>query len=61
MIALRIPHCIAIKRILHYLHGTLDYGLELKFTTKLLVNAFADGDWTSYPDDRNSTSRIYVF
>ncbi|KAK6125101.1 hypothetical protein DH2020_041165 [Rehmannia glutinosa] len=54
-------HWRAVKRILRYLAGTLDYGLHLKASTKPQLVAFSDADWASDPDDRRSTTGSCVF
>jgi hypothetical protein len=57
----RKPHLTALKRILRYLRGSLDYGLLLRPspTSKLVV--YTDADWAGYPDTRRSTSGYAVF
>jgi hypothetical protein len=55
-----MTHWVAVKRILQYLKGTLDYGLTIR-PYKSLEIAFADSDWTGCPDDRKSTSGCLVF
>ena len=54
-------HWQAVKRILRYLSGTLDYGLHLTKSTHLNLTAFCDADWGSDPDDRKSTSGFCVY
>lgn len=58
-------HWKAVKRILRYLKGTLDYGLELKpaqnCSSMFSLCAFSDADWGSDPDDRRSTSGYCLF
>ncbi|XP_040939865.1 secreted RxLR effector protein 161-like [Gossypium hirsutum] len=54
-------HFKAVKRILRYLHGTLDYGLTFTKTSKLMLEGFFDASWGSDVDDRRSTSGYYVF
>ena len=49
-------HWIAVKRILRYLSGTLDYGLNLLKSSHFDISAFCDVDWASDPDNRRSTS-----
>jgi hypothetical protein len=46
-------HWMTVKRILHYLKGTLDHGLSIQPSTSLTLHVFADFDWTGCPDDRN--------
>ncbi|XP_028964571.1 uncharacterized mitochondrial protein AtMg00810-like [Malus domestica] len=48
-------HVVAVKRILRYLSGTLDYGLHFQ-TDKLHLQAYSDADWAGDPNDRRSTS-----
>jgi hypothetical protein len=57
----REPHFTALKRILRYLQGTLDFGLRLRrsATTELIV--YTDADWAGCPDTHRSTSGYAVF
>ncbi|GJQ91017.1 ribonuclease H-like domain-containing protein [Tanacetum coccineum] len=57
----RDPHFSALKRILRYVRGTLDYGLHmfLSFTTELVT--YSDADWAGCPTTRRSTSGYCVF
>ncbi|XP_024020247.1 uncharacterized protein LOC112091288 [Morus notabilis] len=54
-------HWRAVKRILRYLRGTLDFGLHLQKSTQLNLLGFCDADWASDPDDRKSTSGYCVY
>ncbi|KAE8673637.1 Calcium-dependent protein kinase 34 [Hibiscus syriacus] len=55
-------HWVAVKRILRYLCGTLDYGLVFQKTGfGLHLEAFTDADWASNVDDRRSISGFCVF
>jgi hypothetical protein len=58
---LREPHMIALKHILLYLHGSLDFGLLLcrSSTSKLVV--YFDADWAGCPYTHRSTSGYAVF
>jgi hypothetical protein len=58
---LREPHYALIKRILRYLHGTLDHGLRLRPTDISILVAYSDADWAGCPDTHRSTSRYAVF
>nr|GEW33734.1 ribonuclease H-like domain-containing protein [Tanacetum cinerariifolium] len=51
----REPYFLALKRILRYVRGTLDYGLQLfsSFTTDLV--AYSDADWAGFPTTHRST------
>ncbi|GKC74921.1 ribonuclease H-like domain-containing protein, partial [Tanacetum coccineum] len=57
----REPHLAALKRILRYVRGTLDFGLHLysSFTTSLV--GYRDADWKGRPSTRRSTSGYCVF
>lgn len=50
--ALRPPNWCVVKRILRYLHGTLDYRIHFRYSTKLLVNTFVDAYWGSCLDEK---------
>ncbi|GKE99114.1 ribonuclease H-like domain-containing protein [Tanacetum coccineum] len=55
----REPHLNAMKRVLRYLRGTTDLGLQLfRSTTSQLI---AYSDWASCPATRRSTSGYCVF
>ncbi|XP_034681071.1 uncharacterized mitochondrial protein AtMg00810-like [Vitis riparia] len=56
-------HWKAVKRILHYLVGTLHHGLHLQhsFNSHLNITGFYDSDWASDVDDRHFTSGYYLF
>ncbi|XP_021317795.1 uncharacterized protein LOC110435989 [Sorghum bicolor] len=56
------PHLTALKRILRYLRGTIDFGLlfyRRSFSTELVV--YTDADWARCPDTRRSTFGYAVF
>ncbi|CAH9131347.1 unnamed protein product [Cuscuta epithymum] len=57
----RVPHFDALKRILRYVKGTLDYALHLRPTTTADLVAYSDADWGGCPDTRRSTSGFCVF
>ncbi|GJZ55814.1 ribonuclease H-like domain-containing protein [Tanacetum coccineum] len=57
----REPHLSALKRILHYVCGTLDYGLQLFSSSTTDLVAYLDADWASFPTTRRSTSGYCVF
>ncbi|GJR16214.1 ribonuclease H-like domain-containing protein [Tanacetum coccineum] len=56
----REPHFSALKRILRYVQGTLDYGLQLFSSTTDSLIAYSDADWVVAPT-RRSTSGYCVF
>ncbi|GJT64473.1 ribonuclease H-like domain-containing protein [Tanacetum coccineum] len=56
----REPHFSALKRILRYVRGTLDHGLQSASSTTSLI-AYSYGDWVGYPITRRSTFGYFVF
>ncbi|GKB15753.1 ribonuclease H-like domain-containing protein [Tanacetum coccineum] len=57
----REPHFSALKRILRYVQGTLDYGLQLFSSSTTDLVAYSDADWVGCPTTRRSTSGYCVF
>ncbi|GKA87806.1 ribonuclease H-like domain-containing protein, partial [Tanacetum coccineum] len=57
----REPHFSALKRILRYVRGTLDYGLQLFSSSTTDLVAYSDADWAGCPTTKRSTSGYYVF
>jgi len=53
-------HCIAAKHVLHYVHGTSDYGLLYTRSATPQLSGFTNSDWVGSTNDRKSTSG-YVF
>ena len=49
-------HLVALKRILRYLKGTMDYGLWYPKGKGFTLTAYTDADWAGSIDDRKSTS-----
>uniref|UniRef100_A0A2N9I850 Reverse transcriptase Ty1/copia-type domain-containing protein n=1 Tax=Fagus sylvatica TaxID=28930 RepID=A0A2N9I850_FAGSY len=54
-------HFQAVKRILRYLQGTLDYGLRLLSRSSLSLYGFSDADWAGCPDTRHSTTGYCIY
>ncbi|GKA99400.1 ribonuclease H-like domain-containing protein [Tanacetum coccineum] len=52
----REPHFSALKRILRYVRGTLDHGLQLFSPSTTSLVAYLDPDWVRFPTTRRSTS-----
>ena len=48
---------IAVKHILRYLRGTVDYGLKYEANHKIKLEGYVDLDWAGSAIDRESTSR----
>nr|GEW22804.1 ribonuclease H-like domain-containing protein [Tanacetum cinerariifolium] len=57
----REPYFSALKRILRYVHGTLDYGLQLFSSTIDSLIAYSDADWTGFLTMRPSTLGYCIF
>ncbi|GJV79342.1 ribonuclease H-like domain-containing protein [Tanacetum coccineum] len=57
----REPHLIAFKRILRYIQGTLDFGLQLYASSGPSFITYSDADWAGYLATRRSTSGYCVF
>ncbi|GJZ04320.1 ribonuclease H-like domain-containing protein [Tanacetum coccineum] len=57
----REPHFSALKRILQYIRGSLDHGLQLFSSSTTSLVAYSDADWAGCPTTRRSTSGYYVF
>ncbi|GJY55513.1 ribonuclease H-like domain-containing protein [Tanacetum coccineum] len=57
----REPHFSALKRILRYIRGTIDHGLQLFSASTTSLVAYSDADWAGCPTTRRSTSGYCVF
>nr|GEW23704.1 ribonuclease H-like domain-containing protein [Tanacetum cinerariifolium] len=57
----RDPHFTALKRILCYVRGTLDYDMHLHVSSTTQLSAYTDVDWAGYLVTRRSTSECCVF
>ena len=49
-------HINAVKRIIRYVSGTLDYGIRYSKDSNVSFVGFSDADWAGNADDRKSTS-----
>lgn len=47
-------HLGAIRRIIHHVAGTMDYGLLYKTSDQFKITRFMDSDWGGSLDDRKS-------
>jgi hypothetical protein len=56
----REPHLTALKQILRYLRGSLNYGLLLRPSPTSELVVYTDADWVGCPDTRWSTSGYVV-
>ena len=53
-------HWLAVKRILRYIKGTMDFGLLYSYNNDATLYGYSDSDWGGNQDERKSTTR-YVF
>jgi hypothetical protein len=54
-------HWSVVKRILCYVHGTIDIRHKIKRSKSMMVSAFSHADWAGCVDDRRSTGGFVVF
>ncbi|GJS47528.1 ribonuclease H-like domain-containing protein [Tanacetum coccineum] len=52
----REQHFAALKRILRYVRGTVDFGLQLYVSATTSLVGYTDADWPGCPSTRSSTS-----
>ncbi|GJY24981.1 ribonuclease H-like domain-containing protein [Tanacetum coccineum] len=57
----REPHFAALKRIMRYVQGTLELGLQLYASATTSLVGYTDADWAGCPSTRRSTSGYCVF
>nr|GEW52140.1 hypothetical protein [Tanacetum cinerariifolium] len=57
----RDSHFTALKRILCYVRGTLDYGLQFHVSSTTQLSAYTDADWAACHVTRMSISGYCVF
>ncbi|GJZ81549.1 ribonuclease H-like domain-containing protein [Tanacetum coccineum] len=55
------PHLAALKLVLRYVRGTLDFGLQLYASPTSSLVAYTDTDWAGCPTTRRFTSGYCVF
>ena len=58
---LKKSHLTAVKRIIRYINGTLDYGLWYSKDSNDCLASYSDADWAESVDDRKSTSGGYFY
>jgi hypothetical protein len=54
-------HWSAVKRILRYVFGTLQYGIQLFKDSNFQIHAYSDADWARSINDRRSTSSFCIY
>ena len=52
----RRVHLVAVKHILRYLKGTIDYGLKYDASQKFNLQGYVESNWVGSAADRKSTS-----
>jgi hypothetical protein len=57
----KTQHMSALKRIIRYIHGTIDFGLHLYPSSISKLVSYTDADWAGCPDTRRSTSGYCVY
>ncbi|CAJ2642890.1 unnamed protein product [Trifolium pratense] len=57
----KTQHMSALKRIIRYIHDTLDFGLHLYPSSVSKLVSYTDADWAGCPDTRRSTSGYCVY
>ncbi|KAI3518344.1 hypothetical protein L1887_06964 [Cichorium endivia] len=57
----REEHMNALKRIIRYIQGTLDFGLHISPSSCSSLVSYTDADWGGCPDTRRSTSGYCVY
>ncbi|XP_071699462.1 secreted RxLR effector protein 161-like [Rutidosis leptorrhynchoides] len=57
----REQHMHALKRIIRYIQGTSEFGLQLYSSSPTALVAYSDADWAGCPTTRRSTSGYCVF
>lgn len=57
----REPHLTALKRILRYVRGTLDFGIHIQRAPCTDLVVYSDADWAGCPNTQKSTSGYAVF
>ncbi|XP_035542072.1 uncharacterized mitochondrial protein AtMg00810-like [Juglans regia] len=54
-------HFQAVKWILHYVKGTLHFGLRFTSSSSIALVAYLDADWAGCLDTRRSTSGYSIY
>ncbi|XP_051201826.1 uncharacterized mitochondrial protein AtMg00810-like [Lolium perenne] len=54
-------HLALVKRVLRYVRGTLEFGLQLHASSSTALVAYSDADLAGCPDTRRSTSGYCVY
>jgi hypothetical protein len=57
----REPHLTAMKHVLRYLRGTIDFGLLLCRSSTTELRVYTNADWVGCAGTRRSTTGYVVF
>jgi len=57
----KMQHMSALKRIIRYIHDTIDFGLHLYPSSVIKLVSYTDADWAGSPDTRQSTYGYCVY
>ena len=52
---LKESHLMSVKRIIHYINETLDYGLWYPYDFFLVIVGYSNADWAKNVEDRKNT------
>jgi hypothetical protein len=56
-----MTHCKALKRILRYIKGTIDFGLFYEYYNSFELVGYSDSDWVGDMDDRKSITSFVFY
>jgi hypothetical protein len=56
-----MTHVKALKWILRYIKGTIDFGLFYSYSTSFDLVGYSDNDWAGDIDDRKSTTSFFFY
>jgi hypothetical protein len=59
MVEPRQEHWVAVKYVLKYLRGTVEYGLRYLGDDKVKLQGYTDSDWASSATNKKSTSGCF--
>ncbi|KAH0700925.1 hypothetical protein KY284_015140 [Solanum tuberosum] len=54
-------HLVSLRRMIHYLAGTIDKGIYFSKESPLVLHAFSNPDWAGNRDNRTFTSAYIIF
>nr|GEW23989.1 ribonuclease H-like domain-containing protein [Tanacetum cinerariifolium] len=57
----REPYFAALKRVIRYVQGTMDFGLHLYTSATISLVGYTNADWAGCPSTSRSTSGYWVF